>query len=43
METTTELVVLVDEENNIIGTMPKSEVHSANTPLHRAFSVFLFN
>ena len=38
-----ELVVLVDEENNILGTMPKSEVHGANTPLHRAFSAFLFN
>lgn len=38
-----ELVVLVDEENNILGTMPKSEVHWAFTPLHRAFSLFLFN
>ncbi len=38
-----ELVVLVDEDNNMLGTMPKSEVHGANTPLHRAFSVFLFN
>ncbi|MBP7822931.1 isopentenyl-diphosphate Delta-isomerase [Candidatus Gracilibacteria bacterium] len=38
-----ELVVLVDEGNNILGTMPKSEVHSANTPLHRAFSAFIFN
>lgn len=40
---TTELVVLVDENNNQIGTMPKSEVHGATTPLHRAFSAFIFN
>lgn len=40
---TPELVVLVDEDNTILGTMPKSEVHSAHTPLHRAFSVFVFN
>lgn len=38
-----ELVVLVDEDNNIIGTAPKSTVHTTETPLHRAFSVFLFN
>jgi len=38
-----ELVVLVDESNTILGTMPKSEVHGATTPLHRAFSAFLFN
>ena len=38
-----ELVVLVDEQNNVLGTMPKSEVHRAQTPLHRAFSLFLFN
>lgn len=43
METNVELVVLVDEDNNILGTMPKSEVHGEHTPLHRAFSVFLFN
>jgi isopentenyl-diphosphate delta-isomerase len=38
-----ELVVLVDENNNPIGTAPKSTVHTADTPLHRAFSLFLFN
>jgi isopentenyl-diphosphate delta-isomerase len=38
-----ELVVLVDEQNNQIGTMPKLEAHNANTPLHRGFSLFLFN
>jgi isopentenyl-diphosphate Delta-isomerase len=38
-----DLIVLVDPQNNPIGTLPKSQVHHANTPLHRAFSVFLFN
>jgi len=38
-----ELVVLVDEANNVIGSMPKSEVHGETTPLHRAFSAFIFN
>lgn len=38
-----ELVVLVDEMDNEIGTMLKSEVHGKKTPLHRAFSCFLFN
>lgn len=37
-----ELVVLVDEGNNVLGTMPKSEVHQEKTPLHRAFSSFIF-
>jgi len=36
------LVVLVDEENNQIGTMEKLEVHQKGL-LHRAFSIFLFN
>ncbi len=38
-----ELVVLVDEKNNEIGTAPKDTVHTQNTPLHRGFSLFLFN
>ena len=38
-----EEVVLVDENNNVLGTMPKAEVHQENTPLHRAFSSFIFN
>jgi isopentenyl-diphosphate Delta-isomerase len=38
-----ELVILVDESNNEIGTMEKLAAHNANTPLHRAFSLFLFN
>jgi len=39
----TEEVVLVDEDNHVLGTMPKSDVHSAKTPLHRGFSLFLFD
>ena len=38
-----ELVVLVDEQNKPIGTAPKDEVYTTNTPLHRAFSLFVFN
>ena len=37
-----EHVVLVDENNNALGTMPKSDVHGQKTPLHRAFSAFIF-
>ncbi len=38
-----ELVVLVDENNNEIGTALKDTVHTMDTPLHRGFSLFLFN
>lgn len=38
-----EVVVLVDEYDQIIGTALKSEVHNSTTSLHRGFSVFLFN
>lgn len=38
-----ELVVLVDEQNKEIGTAPKDSVHTTDTPLHRAFSLFIFN
>ena len=38
-----EEVVLVDENNNVLGTMLKADVHQENTPLHRAFSSFIFN
>jgi isopentenyl-diphosphate delta-isomerase len=38
----TEFVVLVDEQNRILGSMPKEEAHRARTPLHRAFSSFVF-
>ncbi len=38
-----EEVVLVDEDNRVLGTMPKSLVHTGTTPLHRGFSLFLFD
>ena len=38
-----EYVVLVDINNNVLETAPKLETHNNNTPLHRGFSVFLFN
>lgn len=38
-----ELVVLVDEQNKPIGTTPKLDTHTGQTPLHRGFSAFLFN
>ncbi len=37
-----ELVILVDENDNQIGLMPKMEAHE-KAVLHRAFSVFIFN
>ena len=37
-----ELIVLVDDEGRAIGTMPKPLVHHGETPLHRAFSAYLF-
>jgi len=38
-----DIVVLVDESDRVIGSALKHEVHHSRTPLHRAFSVFLFN
>jgi len=38
-----ELIVLVDEDGTAIGTMPKPLVHHGETPLHRAFSAYLFS
>jgi isopentenyl-diphosphate Delta-isomerase len=35
-------VILVDEQDNPIGTMGKMEVHE-KAILHRAFSIFIFN
>lgn len=38
-----DMIVLVDEQNTPIAIAPKLTSHHANTPLHRAFSIFLFN
>ncbi|MFY7810892.1 MAG: isopentenyl-diphosphate delta-isomerase, partial [Flavobacterium sp.] len=35
-------VILVNTQNEVIGTMPKLEAHEKGV-LHRAFSVFIFN
>lgn len=42
MTTPTELVVLVDAAGTPVGTSPKRDVHSVRTPLHLAFSCYLF-
>ncbi len=36
-------VVLVDEDNEVLGTAPKDSVHGPVTSLHRGFSLFLFD
>ncbi len=38
-----ELVVLLDGAGHQIGAAPKSEVHHSSTPLHLAFSCYLFD
>lgn len=38
-----DLVVLVDQKGQPIGTAPRLEVHTADTPLHLAFSCYLFD
>lgn len=37
-----ELVILVDDEGEPIGSAPKSTVHDRMTPLHLAFSCYIF-
>lgn len=41
--TNDELVVLLDDAGQRIGTAPKSEIHDGSTPLHFAFSCYLFD
>lgn len=38
-----EMIVLVDKNGNEIGQAEKLTSHHANTPLHRAFSCYIFN
>jgi isopentenyl-diphosphate Delta-isomerase len=38
-----ELVVLLDPDHRPVGSLPKGEVHHADTPLHLAFSVYVFD
>jgi isopentenyl-diphosphate delta-isomerase type 1 len=43
MTVTEESVVLVSDAGEPIGATPKSEVHTLATPLHLAFSLYLFD
>ncbi len=40
---TEELVVLVDDAGRAVGTLPKRDAHHAATPLHLAFSCYVFD
>ena len=39
----TEEIVLIDSNDQPLGTSPKATIHTSATPLHRGFSVFIFN
>lgn len=41
--THTDEVVLVDESGTTLGTAPRLGVHTTDTPLHQAFSLYLFD
>ncbi len=43
MDVPSEMVILCNVHGEAIGTAPKSEIHHAQTPLHLAFSVYIFN
>lgn len=43
MQTPEELVVLLDDNGKEIGTAPKLPTHHAHTPLHKAFSCYVFD
>jgi isopentenyl-diphosphate delta-isomerase len=42
-EAAVELVILTDDEGNSVGTAAKASVHHAHTPLHLAFSCYVFD